>query len=371
MVVDRKLKLKILGWTLLIMGVCISCGSMGPEKMETLVVGSSADAERIRLQEERLIVTPEKAALHPDYQIIENVSVPFAPEYRIGPGDVLEIIYHIRYDETPDAYRLEVQDKISVNFPFHPQFSSTVMVRTDGKISLPLIGDVQAASLTPYDLAKTLNRLYSSYLIDPQITVALEDFNVKIKELKRSITTAPRGQSKVAPVAPDGRIALPLIGNLHAEGLTLRQFEEMVNKEYAKQIRNLNATLVLLEIHHAKFYVMGEVGRPGAYEMPSRMNLIQALTVAEGFKKSGAPEEILVIRNDGLERPMVFKVNVGKMLKTPERYADLRVHPADIIYVPKTRLDAANEVIEKIFTRGLYAVLPFQSTFSVNYDLRR
>ena len=336
-----------------------------------LTVAAAHDAEKLKDEEQRLLVTPEKAALHPDYQILENISVPFAPEYRIGPGDVVEVIYNFRYDQTPDAYRLEVQDKISVIFPFHPQFSSTVVVRTDGKISLPLVGDVQAATLTPADLAKNLNRVYSAYLIDPQITVSLEDFNVKIKELKRSITTAPRGQSKVAPVAPDGRIALPLLGNLVAEGFTLRQFEDMVNREYSKQVRNLNVTLVLLEIHHSKFYILGEVGRPGAYEMTSRLNLLDALAMAEGFKKSGDLKEVLVIRNDGLERPMAFKVNLSKMLKDPSYYADLKIRPADIIYVPKTGLDHINDVLEKIFTKGIYTFLPFQSVFSVNYDIRK
>jgi len=337
----------------------------------TLTVSSPEEVENLEQEEQKLQVTPEKAALHPDYQILENVSVPFAPEYRIGPGDVVEVIYNFRYDQTPDAYRLEVQDKISVVFPFHPQFSSTVVIRTDGKISLPLVGDVQAATLTPADLAKNLNRMYSAYLIDPQITVSLEDFNVKIKELKRSITTAPRGQSKVAPVAPDGRIALPLLGNLVAEGFTLRQFEDMVNREYSKQVRNLNVTLVLLEIHHSKFYIIGEISRPGAYEMTSRINLLEALAMAEGFNKRGDLKEILLIRNDGLERPMLFKVNLSKMLKDPRSYANLTIRPADIIYVPKTRLDNINDVIEKIFTKGLYAFLPFQSVFSVNYDIRK
>ncbi|MCX7823839.1 MAG: polysaccharide biosynthesis/export family protein [Syntrophobacterales bacterium] len=360
--------LAFLAWSLMLL--LYGCASSNGAK-DLLVVESPEDMGKLRSQELKLMMTPEKAEFHPDYQVIEKVSVPFVPEYRIGPGDVIETIYHIRYDEIAEDYRLEVQDKISVNFPFHPQFNSTVMVRPDGKVSLPLVGDVQAASLSPRELAEKLNLLYSKYLVDPKITVALEDFNVKIKELKRSITTAPRGQSKVAPVTPDGRISLPLIGNLQAEGLTIREFEEIVNREYSKQIRNLHVTIVLLEIHHAKFYVLGEVGRPGVYEMPSRINLLDALAMAEGLKKTGNPDEVLVIRNDGLERPMAFRVNISKMLKNPQNYADVKVHPADIIYVPKTRLDSINEALERIFTRGLYTLLPFQSVFSVNYNIRR
>lgn len=235
-----------------------SCGVRGTNYSDSQFitkVDTKQDVESLKIKEASLTVTPEKATFHPNYQVIENVAVPFVPEYKLGPGDVVEVIYHIKYESSQEDYKLEVQDKISINFPFHPQFSCTVLVRTDGKISVPIIGDVQAESLTPAQLAEKLNQMYSKYLINPNITVSLEDFNVKIKELKRSITTAPRGQSKVAPIAPDGKISFPLIGSVHAEGLTLRQLEERVNREYAKQIRNLNTTLVLLEIHHNKFYI--------------------------------------------------------------------------------------------------------------------
>lgn len=87
--------------------------------------------------------------MHPEYQVIENIAVPYLPEYRVGAGDVVEIVYHIRYEKTSEEYRLEVQDKISITFPYHPQFSTTVLVRTDGKITVPLLGDVPAESKTP------------------------------------------------------------------------------------------------------------------------------------------------------------------------------------------------------------------------------
>ncbi|MEM3448877.1 MAG: polysaccharide biosynthesis/export family protein, partial [Nitrososphaerota archaeon] len=206
---------------------------------------------------------------------------------------------------------------------------------------------------------------------NPNITVSLEDFNVKIKELKRSITTAPRGQSKVAPIAPDGKISFPLIGSVHAEGLTLRQLEERVNREYAKQIRNLNTTLVLLEIHHNKFYILGEVERPGVYEIPSRMNLLSAISIANGYKKTANLGDVIVFRNYGLERPIAFKVNLQRALKEGYGFPNVDIYPADIIYVPKSAIDNFNDWMEKVFTKGIYTILPFQSNFTVNYNITK
>lgn len=63
----------------------------------SLHVRDDNTASELKKVERDLTVTPEKAALHPDYQVIENIAVPYIPEYRVGPGDVVEIVYHIRY----------------------------------------------------------------------------------------------------------------------------------------------------------------------------------------------------------------------------------------------------------------------------------
>lgn len=351
--------------------VCFASCSHSPDASSSFdaSINTAEDASQLKQLETLMTVTPEKAALHPEYQVINNIAVPFVPEYRMGPGDVIEIVYHIKYEKSPEDYRIEVQDKVSINFPFHPQFSSTAMVRTDGKITVPLIGDVAAESKTPVELAAILNRAYKKYLSEPNITVALEEFNVKILELKKAITTAPRGQSKIAPIAPDGRIAFPLIGSLQAQGFTLAQLEKLVNESYSKQVRNLNATLILLEIHHPKLYVLGEVERPGAYDISSVPTVLSALTLAGGFKKSGELEEVAVFRNEGLERPIAFKVNINTAITAGNALANIKLKPGDILYVPKTRIDSINDTIERIFTKGIYSVLPFYANFAVNYNI--
>jgi polysaccharide export outer membrane protein len=329
-------------------------------------IKTAEDVNEFKRLEAQLTVTPEKAALHSDYQVIDNIAVPYIPEYRMGPGDVLEIVYHLKYEKTEDDYRLEVQDRISIHFPFQPQFSVSVLVRSDGKITMPMIGDVAVESKTPMELATELNREYKKYLVEPNITVALEAFNVKIDELKKAITTAARGQSKIAPVSPDGRISFPVIGSMQVQGFTVAQVEKLINESYAKQVRNLNCTLILMEIHHPKLYVLGEVERPGAYDIASVPNVLNALTLAGGFRKSGELEEIAVFRNEGLERPISFKVDIKKALRAGVSLTNIKLKPGDIIYVPKTRLDERNDMIERIFTRGIWAVMPFSTSYSWN-----
>jgi polysaccharide export outer membrane protein len=349
---------------------CFHSASDSPSMFDATIKNAD-DVDQLKQVEKQLTITPEKAALHPDYQVINNIAVPYVPEYRIGPGDVLEIVYHLKYEKTPEEYRLEVQDKISINLPFYPQYSSSTLIRSDGKISAPLIGDMAAESKTPMELAADLTREYKKYLKEPAVTISLEAFNVKVDELKKAITTAARGQSKIAPVTPDGRISFPLIGGMQVQGFTVAQVEKAINESYAKQVRNLNITLILLEIHHPKLYVLGEVEKPGAYDIASVPNVLNALTLSGGFKKSGELEEIAVFRNEGLERPIAFKVDIKTALKTGIALTNIKLKPGDIIYVPKTRLDERNDTIEKIFTKGIYAILPFTTSFGVSYNLNQ
>jgi polysaccharide export outer membrane protein len=343
----------------------VACSTQQKEAKFDVNLQKPEDVKELQKVEAKLTVTPEKAALHPDYQVMENISVPYVPEYKVGPGDVLEVVYNIRYESSPEPYRLEVQDKISVSFPYYPQFNTTVLVRTDGKVTLPLLGDVQAESKTPMELAAFLNKQYSKTMENPSVSVALEEFNVKIDEMRKAITTAARGQSKIAPVGPDGRIAFPIIGNIQAEGFTLSQLEKIINQRYAQTVRNLNSTLILLEIHHSKFYVFGEVERQGPVEMPSTMSILDGISAAGGLKKTAYTKEIIIFRSDGLERPIALKVDLDPVLTQGMTYADLRLRPADIVFVPKGKIDKFDDLVEKIFTKGLYGVIPFTTTYTI------
>jgi protein involved in polysaccharide export with SLBB domain len=113
------------------------------------------------------------------------------------------------------------------------------------------------------------------------------------------------------------------------------------------------------------------VEKPGAYDIASVPNVLNALTLSGGFKKSGELEEIAVFRNEGLERPIAFKVDIKTALKTGIALTNIKLKPGDIIYVPKTRLDERNDTIEKIFTKGIYAILPFTTSFGVSYNLNQ
>lgn len=351
-------------------GLVCGCVRSGKDQGEPLVtVEDQAGVQKVLDNAKALELTPAGVADNPAFKVLDGTAIPAIPTYRMGAGDMLEVVYHIKHTITPKDYRIDVQDRLSIAFPFHPQFNTSALVRADGKVSLPLVGEVMLADKSISAVTEELNRRYAAFIKRPSITVSLEEFNVRIDELKKAITTAPRGQSKIAPITPDGRVGFPIIGNVDAAGLTVAQLEQNINDRYAKYVNDLQVTLILLEIHNNKLYVYGEVNTPGVYELQGRLNLAQALGQAGGFKDSANLREVLVFRNNGLLKPMAYRVDLKRLLETGKMYDDLYLQPSDIVYVPKGSLDNINDVIAKVFTKGLYAIVPFTSSFNVNYDI--
>jgi len=73
--------------------------------------------------------------------------------------------------ETISEYKIGVDDMIQINVWKNPELSVTVPVRPDGKISMPLIGDVTAAGLTPEQVSDNIRRNLKNYVLDPNVTI--------------------------------------------------------------------------------------------------------------------------------------------------------------------------------------------------------
>jgi polysaccharide biosynthesis/export protein len=76
-----------------------------------------------------------------------------------------------------EEYRLEPGDELDIRFYFNPELNSSLLVRADGRISLPLVDEVQAAGLTPAELSQELRTRYEQELRRPELTIIVRSFN--------------------------------------------------------------------------------------------------------------------------------------------------------------------------------------------------
>ena len=268
-------------------------------------------------------------------------------EYLLGPGDVLEIIYH--YNPQPDAgeYHLAVGDVIKVEFTYHKDVTRTLTVRPDGNIAVPRKGDVNAIGLTPTRLKEKLTKLFSDDFKDPLITITMVKYNRAIDHLKTAITTAPRGQSKLTTIRPDGYISFPIIEDIKAAGITLPRLRKIASDEYGKLIDNLTVSLILKVMKANLVYVMGEVENPNFYLMGGPTTVTQILATAGGIKNTANRSTILVVSRDKDRRPWGRLVNFEKIIREGNISRDITLNQYDIVYVPKSAITRADLWVEQ------------------------
>jgi polysaccharide biosynthesis/export protein len=147
--------------------------------------------------------------------------------------------------------------------------------------------------------------------------------------IRVSFTTAPElNQSQ--KIEPDGRVSLPLIGQVYATGKTTGQLQEELTNLYKSQLQN-SEVLVTLETVAIPIVVSGEVQKPGKVVFERPATVLEAIMEAGGFTAYGDPKKIAVIRQvNGVQHTQI--IDLSEVLHgKPGRV--MYVSAGDVIYV--------------------------------------
>ena len=138
--------------------------------------------------------------------------------------------------------------------------------------------------------------------------------------------------SIAVPVRPDGKVSIPLIGELPASGKTATELQKEIAQKYARFISEPAVTVVVKEINSPKVSVLGEVKTPGMYKIKDRATVLDAIAMAGGLTEYAKRDKVTVIRLDTSGQQSLLKVNLKDQIKG--RRADpFYVLPYDKIYV--------------------------------------
>src|SRR6185369_12058184 len=105
--------------------------------------------------------------------------------------------------------------------------------------------------------------------------------------------------SQSVQVRPDGKITLPLIGDLEATGHTPIELRDTITTSFKEYVTNPTVTVIVVEALASKVYVMGEVTHPGTMELHGPTTILQALAMAGGFKEFANTKDVKVLRPKG------------------------------------------------------------------------
>jgi protein involved in polysaccharide export with SLBB domain len=124
-------------------------------------------------------------------------------------------------------------------------------------------------------------------------------------------------------VSGDGKIALPLLGVLEIQGLTVKQTEDLITKYLADgYLKHPRVSIYITR--YRNFFVSGEVNRPGGYPFEDGLTVLKAVTLAGGFTDKAASGRIKIKRLKEKD-----EVTISANLKDP-------VYPDDVIVVPES-----------------------------------
>lgn len=144
-------------------------------------------------------------------------------------------------------------------------------------------------------------------------------------------------------VRPDGNVSFPLVGEIHAEGMTVSQFTHVLQQGLARYIVDPDVSVNISKLGRVRVYVFGEVRKPGAVELEKGHTVIDAIGAAEGFTRDTAKKKIFLIHQD--QPKSLIPINLNNMLKTGDMSQNVTLREGDILYLTKNhRIDFARDI---------------------------
>ena len=159
------------------------------------------------------------------------------------------------------------------------------------------------------------------YVIGPEDVLAINVW--KEPEISRSV-----------PVRPDGKISLPLVGDLPASGLTTDKLRDNIAAKLKEYISNPEVIVIVQEVKSRSFNIVGKVGKPGSYDMAKPMTVLDAIAVAGGFQDFAKTGKVYVLRREADGSRKMLPFNYKLVIKGRGLEQNVELQPGDTIVVP-------------------------------------
>lgn len=166
-------------------------------------------------------------------------------------------------------------------------------------------------------------------------TYATGDYKIGPEDVLEIIVWRNQDLSKTITVRPDGKISLPLIGDVQAVGLTPDQLtKEIVNrlKEYKE---NPNVSVVVQQVNSYGVFVLGEVAHPGKYQLKSFTSVLQAMSLAGGFTQYAAKSKMFLLRKlPDRDSEVRIPIDYDEIVSGEDSTHNAILVPGDTLVVP-------------------------------------
>ncbi len=157
-------------------------------------------------------------------------------------------------------------------------------------------------------------------------------------------------------VDPDGTISLMLLPEVRVAGLTKTELRSQLAKDYEKYVKHSDLTVVVTQPTGNRYFVGGEVAKPGVELLTAPTTVLQAVNMAGGFLPTSRKDEVIVLRRGPNNKPFEIALNADKVMKGIDFSQDIYLQPYDMVIVPKSNIADVDLWIEQYLGRTIGAL---------------
>ena len=167
--------------------------------------------------------------------------------------------------------------------------------------------------------------------IDTQLPT--EDYLIGSEDIIEVLVWKNADLSRVVNVRPDGKISLPLIGDIQAAGISVMQLNAEITERLKKYYKEPpQVSVIVQQVNSYAIYVLGEVKSPGKFLVKSGTTFLQAITLSGGFTEFASKNKIMIRRKNGDNSEAIMPIRYNDIVIGSQK--NVMMFPGDTILVP-------------------------------------
>ncbi len=254
-------------------------------------------------------------------------------------------------------YKIHVDDVLIVSVWGHPEFEREVLVGPDGTISVPLAGKIDAVGKTVDEITEILNDKLKETLLDPDVNVALKQYRrlevLVLGEIARpgdyELSFGSRLLTAISRAG--GPTEKADINNLRLTradtSFDIDLERVMADSDTANNLELKDGDVIYLPSGFIEVTLMGEIEKPGRYEMRTGSRVLNAISTAGGPTEAAQTRELELNRGDES-----FTVDLESVLRGVQIEDNRELQDGDILFLPGTRMEVT--ILGEVRQQGMY-----------------
>ena len=189
--------------------------------------------------------------------------------------------------------------------------------------------------------------VYTGEVSRARETLVLPEYRIGEQDILKISVWQEDDLNQEVMVRPDGRISFPLAGDIIAAGLTFPQLRGEISKKLKEYLKYPVVNVGLKEMGGKKVTILGEVRKPGVYDISGKSTVLEGVARALGFTEHAVKSSVILIRGSH-SNPVGVRLDLEGATTNSDLSQNTVLKPHDIVYVPKNFIANVNYVVGQI-----------------------